>query len=410
MIQKPSICLRVTRSNCRNLVSRWRIKALTVCSPSILKCMHRVLLLVHSPVMFTLKSEASQELSLPTSPKSATQELENWEHLVFEFDMDHEPPSNSRNPQRSRSTSSSTNNNTGQHNTGQQPLSVNVQDAALLAQFAAAAGSDIDQAYPNMLSQSTYPSMNPTPGFYGNFMHHSSMPPPQLPPLSSLDFPWPTLPPHQPQPGPSHYDPRHASSSANMGTLPFLETQYSSAPPAATMRGQGRRGQQTQSPGGAHTHTSSSPEGEQTEAISEEKRRRNTAASARFRIKKKHKTISLERSVSDLTGRAEELEREASDLRRENGWLKEIVMLKGTRFAASNLAHRQALSEAAALATGQSASGPSGSSSAIGPSGSSSAIPEEESASESSGSEPSEDEEKVSGAKGKGKKPSKNKK
>ena len=33
--------------------------------------------------------------------------------------------------------------------------------------------------------------------------------------------------------------------------------------------------------------------------------------------------------MSDLTGRAEELEREATELRRENGWLKEIVMLKG---------------------------------------------------------------------------------
>lgn len=37
--------------------------------------------------------------------------------------------------------------------------------------------------------------------------------------------------------------------------------------------------------------------------------------------------------MSDLTGRADELEREASDLRRENGWLKEIVMLKGSRLA-----------------------------------------------------------------------------
>lgn len=41
--------------------------------------------------------------------------------------------------------------------------------------------------------------------------------------------------------------------------------------------------------------------------------------------------------MSDLTGRAEELEREASDLRRENGWLKEIVMLKGSRLAGLNL-------------------------------------------------------------------------
>ncbi|KDQ54812.1 hypothetical protein JAAARDRAFT_105377, partial [Jaapia argillacea MUCL 33604] len=58
----------------------------------------------------------------------------------------------------------------------------------------------------------------------------------------------------------------------------------------------------------------------------EDKRRRNTAASARFRIKKKQKVLNLERTVSDLTGRAEDLEREATELRRENGWLKEIIM------------------------------------------------------------------------------------
>jgi hypothetical protein len=69
---------------------------------------------------------------------------------------------------------------------------------------------------------------------------------------------------------------------------------------------------------------------------------------ARFRAKKKQQSISarrasglsfrradvprradLERIISDLNGRADELEREAADLRRENGWLKEIVMLKG---------------------------------------------------------------------------------
>ena len=39
----------------------------------------------------------------------------------------------------------------------------------------------------------------------------------------------------------------------------------------------------------------------------------------------------MERTVSDLTGRVGELEQEAADLRRENGWLKEIVMLKSGR-------------------------------------------------------------------------------
>lgn len=76
----------------------------------------------------------------------------------------------------------------------------------------------------------------------------------------------------------------------------------------------------------------STPEGAvDAEASAEEKRRRNTAASARFRVKKKLRAFNLERTVTDLTGRVGELEQEAADLRRENGWLKEIVMLKSSR-------------------------------------------------------------------------------
>jgi hypothetical protein len=52
-----------------------------------------------------------------------------------------------------------------------------------------------------------------------------------------------------------------------------------------------------------------------------------------------------------LTGRAEQLEREVGDLRRENGWLKEIVVLKGTQNVANN---RLALKQAVALASQQS--------------------------------------------------------
>ena len=50
-------------------------------------------------------------------------------------------------------------------------------------------------------------------------------------------------------------------------------------------------------------------------------------------MKKKQWTLNLERSISDLSGRVEELEREAAELRRENGWLKEIVMLKSKQNA-----------------------------------------------------------------------------
>ena len=112
---------------------------------------------------------------------------------------------------------------------------------------------------------------------------------------------------------------------------------------------------------------------------------------ARFRIKKKQKTVNLERSVSDLTGRAEELEKEVADLRRENGWLKEIVMLKGTRIASANMAHRMALNQAAAMV------GPQASGSGTAPSGSSSGQNDEESEEESDSS----DDDTV--AKGKGK-------
>ena len=50
---------------------------------------------------------------------------------------------------------------------------------------------------------------------------------------------------------------------------------------------------------------------------------------ARFRIKKKQKVLSLEQTVSDLSSRAKDLEREAINLRRENTWLKEIIIMKG---------------------------------------------------------------------------------
>jgi hypothetical protein len=46
---------------------------------------------------------------------------------------------------------------------------------------------------------------------------------------------------------------------------------------------------------------------------------------ARFRAKKKAKSINLERSVTDLQGRIGDLEVERGELKKENGWLKGIV-------------------------------------------------------------------------------------
>ncbi len=58
----------------------------------------------------------------------------------------------------------------------------------------------------------------------------------------------------------------------------------------------------------------------------EDKRRRNTAASARFRLKKKEREVALEKKSKELEIRLTELERECEGLRRENGWLKGLVV------------------------------------------------------------------------------------
>ncbi|KAK7023902.1 BZIP domain-containing protein [Favolaschia claudopus] len=63
-----------------------------------------------------------------------------------------------------------------------------------------------------------------------------------------------------------------------------------------------------------------------TYSIAEDKRRRNTAASARFRLKKKEREAALETRAKELEGRVNELERECEGLRRENGWLKGLVV------------------------------------------------------------------------------------
>lgn len=61
-------------------------------------------------------------------------------------------------------------------------------------------------------------------------------------------------------------------------------------------------------------------------SAAEDKRRRNTAASARFRLKKKEREAALEGRAKELEGRVSELERECEGLRRENGWLKGLVV------------------------------------------------------------------------------------
>ncbi|KAK3314750.1 hypothetical protein B0H66DRAFT_320916 [Apodospora peruviana] len=63
-------------------------------------------------------------------------------------------------------------------------------------------------------------------------------------------------------------------------------------------------------------------------AAEEDKRKRNTAASARFRIKKKQREQALEKSAREMTEKVTMLEGRISALETENKWLKSLVTEK----------------------------------------------------------------------------------
>lgn len=60
----------------------------------------------------------------------------------------------------------------------------------------------------------------------------------------------------------------------------------------------------------------------------EDKRRRNTAASARFRVKKKQREAALEQTVKETTDKNDILEARVSQLELENHWLRGLIMEK----------------------------------------------------------------------------------
>lgn len=63
----------------------------------------------------------------------------------------------------------------------------------------------------------------------------------------------------------------------------------------------------------------------------EDKRRRNTAASARFRVKKKVREQTLEKTVKDTNDKNAALEARVTALELENQWLKNLITEKNGR-------------------------------------------------------------------------------
>lgn len=63
-------------------------------------------------------------------------------------------------------------------------------------------------------------------------------------------------------------------------------------------------------------------------AAEEDKRRRNTAASARFRVKKKQREQELEKRTKEMNEKVALLEDKVQQLEMENKWLKGLITEK----------------------------------------------------------------------------------
>ncbi|KAF2013807.1 bZIP transcription factor-like protein [Aaosphaeria arxii CBS 175.79] len=70
-------------------------------------------------------------------------------------------------------------------------------------------------------------------------------------------------------------------------------------------------------------------------AAEEDKRRRNTAASARFRVKKKQREQALEKTAKEMSDRVSVLETRIQQLETENTWLKGLITEKNNGKASS---------------------------------------------------------------------------
>lgn len=82
-------------------------------------------------------------------------------------------------------------------------------------------------------------------------------------------------------------------------------------------------------------------------AAEEDKRRRNTAASARFRVKKKQREAALEKSAKEMQDKVSSLESKISQLETENQWLKKLILEKNDGTSAKEDVSRSKLANGA---------------------------------------------------------------
>ncbi|KAJ2964385.1 hypothetical protein NQZ79_g716 [Umbelopsis isabellina] len=70
-------------------------------------------------------------------------------------------------------------------------------------------------------------------------------------------------------------------------------------------------------------------EDEDKVAMEEDKRRRNTMASARFRQRKKQREAALEENAKSMSAKVESLEQKVEALEKESKWLRSLLVDKG---------------------------------------------------------------------------------
>lgn len=170
------------------------------------------------------------------------------------------------------------------------------------------------------------------PGDFGNAQQYPGFSPPMVPMHSHTAYPAATHP-HATATNNSHHQSHsaanggsgHAANTRSSSTANDLASLENTSPISVT----GDLAAQSGLPSGSDSgSTPQTLEDASRIAAEEDKRRRNTAASARFRVKKKQREQALERTVKEVTEKNNVLENRVSQLEMENRWLKNLITEK----------------------------------------------------------------------------------
>lgn len=146
------------------------------------------------------------------------------------------------------------------------------------------------------------------------------------------DFNFPEYPPYQPSSLPANYPDgvslHPLQPSAPVYSNPVSQQQQQQQPQPYPQHQQQAAGEKRKSDAIATPSGQFNYEEVSRVAAEEDKRRRNTAASARFRVKKKQREQALEQTAKDMSEKVTVLEGRIQQLETENKWLKNMILEK----------------------------------------------------------------------------------